>query len=248
MAINWQLRSYTEEEFRKAWASSTSLSGVARELGVRKSGTSINAIRTAGIELGLDKSHFIRPTNRRKFDLDEILVEDSEWYGGAQQVLTLLVAAGLKERKCEHCQIRKWQDAPLTHQLDHINGVRTDYRFENLAVLCPNCHSQTPTWGNKARGGSRVVRRSLSEVCGCGNPCSPGATKCASCRDVAVRASRALAAYDTETLTDGIRRLGYLGYSRLLPVSDNGLRKELRSRGIDPKTITRSYSSVRPEH
>jgi hypothetical protein len=33
--------------------------------------------------------------------------------------------------------------------IDHINGVRDDHRLENLRMLRPNCHSQTPTYGGK---------------------------------------------------------------------------------------------------
>lgn len=38
---------------------------------------------------------------------------------------------------------------PLTLQLDHINGIHNDNRIENLRILCPNCHTQTPTYGPK---------------------------------------------------------------------------------------------------
>ena len=34
----------------------------------------------------------------------------------------------------------------LSLHLDHINGENKDHRLENLRFLCPNCHSQTPTY------------------------------------------------------------------------------------------------------
>ena len=38
---------------------------------------------------------------------------------------------------------------PLPLELDHISGDNTDNRLENLRLLCPNCHAQTPTSGSK---------------------------------------------------------------------------------------------------
>jgi hypothetical protein len=35
--------------------------------------------------------------------------------------------------------------------LDHINGINDDYRPGNLRLLCPNCHSQTPTFAGRNR-------------------------------------------------------------------------------------------------
>lgn len=40
-----------------------------------------------------------------------------------------------------------WNGNVLTLHLDHINGVNNDNRLENLRFLCPNCHSQTDTYG-----------------------------------------------------------------------------------------------------
>lgn len=46
--------------------------------------------------------------------------------------------------KCDNCGI--WNEKEISLQLDHINGDNCDHRIENLRWLCPNCHSQTPTY------------------------------------------------------------------------------------------------------
>lgn len=54
------------------------------------------------------------------------------------------------EYRCEECGITDtYNERPLSLQLDHKNGNNTDNRIENLRFLCPNCHSQTSTFGTK---------------------------------------------------------------------------------------------------
>lgn len=62
-----------------------------------------------------------------------------------------LYKEGVKEERCEICGISEWQNKKISLHLDHINGNNSDHRLENLRILCPNCHSQTPTYSVKNR-------------------------------------------------------------------------------------------------
>jgi 5-methylcytosine-specific restriction endonuclease McrA len=73
-----------------------------------------------------------------------------------------LLSAGLKENRCEACGLTEWLGRPLSMQLHHRNGDGLDNRLENLALLCPNCHSQTDTWGGRNRGGAERRRARMA--------------------------------------------------------------------------------------
>jgi hypothetical protein len=70
-----------------------------------------------------------------------------------------LLELGLLSDCCSRCGIREWRGRPLTIHIDHINGVEDDWRLENLRMLCPNCHSQTPTFS-----GRNLKRRAVASV------------------------------------------------------------------------------------
>ena len=45
-----------------------------------------------------------------------------------------------------------------TLQINHIDGIASNNRRSNLEVLCPNCHSLTPNFGNLNNGFGRSYR------------------------------------------------------------------------------------------
>ncbi|HKE36902.1 MAG TPA: HNH endonuclease signature motif containing protein, partial [Candidatus Baltobacteraceae bacterium] len=57
-----------------------------------------------------------------------------------------LIELEILNERCSRCEITEWRGKPLTLHLDHVNGATRDWRLENLRMLCPNCHSQTPTF------------------------------------------------------------------------------------------------------
>lgn len=138
-------------ELEKAVRESFNLSQVLRRLRYRVSSCSYRLLRREISSRGIDTSHFRKTGgwSGGPRPLDDILVVDS-LHINSHSLKGRLVKEGLLEEKCDVCdRLPEWLGRPLSLHLDHINGERGDNRLSNLRLLCPNCHSQTPTWGVK---------------------------------------------------------------------------------------------------
>ena len=51
--------------------------------------------------------------------------------------------------KCWGCDITEWRGEKLHLEMDHIDGNNKNNIIGNIRILCPNCHSITPTWRYK---------------------------------------------------------------------------------------------------
>jgi DNA-directed RNA polymerase subunit M/transcription elongation factor TFIIS len=60
---------------------------------------------------------------------------------------------------CESCNIPGiHNNAPITLQVDHKDGNAGNNIPANLRLICPNCHSQTATFGARNKGNGRKAR------------------------------------------------------------------------------------------
>lgn len=48
---------------------------------------------------------------------------------------------------------------PIPIELDHIDGNPENNKSDNLRLICPNCHAQTPTYKGRNIGKVRNSKR-----------------------------------------------------------------------------------------
>lgn len=144
-------KKYTREQLSEAVAESRSVRQVIIRLGLNESGSMYSSLKKAIKEWDIDNSHFCGkahlkggiPSNATP--LEEILRKNTTYRSSTLK--RRLIKAGKLEDECSVCGLGPiWEGRELTLELDHINGDRFDNRLENLRVICPNCHSQTPTF------------------------------------------------------------------------------------------------------
>ena len=54
--------------------------------------------------------------------------------------------------ECASCGIAEWNNKPITLWVDHVDGDATNNLASNFRLVCPNCDSQSDTFGGKNRG------------------------------------------------------------------------------------------------
>ena len=140
-------RNFSREELSEIVKSSYSNREVARKLGYAvDGGGTMASLKKMYEELNLDTSHFKgQGWNKENYNYDTFTNGTKKKNG--KSTATPLIA--LRGRKCECCGLSEWLGQPINLEVHHVDGNRSNNDLSNLQLLCPNCHSYTPTFTRK---------------------------------------------------------------------------------------------------
>lgn len=165
---------HTDEEFLNAVQQAVTYTDIVRELGWKAGGYAFKYVKKRLSEMNIDVERFEERKWRkglpngntsRLIPLDVVLVKGR--YTDSGTLRQRLIKEGILEKKCSRCGLDEWQGEELPLSLDHIDGDYYNNLLENLRILCPNCHSLTPTWcGRNKKYGYRKNRKEQRKVNG----------------------------------------------------------------------------------
>ncbi|MFJ9443899.1 HNH endonuclease signature motif containing protein [Kitasatospora sp. NPDC101235] len=152
---------YTKELLQEAVSASQSVAGVLRYLNRPQAGGTQAHVGRRIKALGIDTSHFTGQSHNRgkpsprRLPPGEVLVRRP---AEAKRLPGFRIRRALAElgraEECQGCGTGpEWRGQPMTLEVDHINGDWSDNQPDNLRLLCPNCHSVTPTYCRRKKSG-----------------------------------------------------------------------------------------------
>lgn len=135
-------RNYTNEDIINYAKEVNSIAQLLEKLDLRKAGGNYAQLKKNLQKLNVDTSHW----TGQAWNKDQQLKDWSE-YTRASNLKPHLI----KERGhcCESCGNSEWLSNPIPLEVEHMDGDRTNNSYDNLKLLCCNCHALTPTWRRK---------------------------------------------------------------------------------------------------
>jgi hypothetical protein len=143
-------RQYDISKLPEAVVGSKSYKDVARYLGKGSIGSIKRQIKNQNLNISHFNSQESRTIEMKK--LGKIYKESEIFVINPTASLATVKRffRAVTKYKCVSCDNEGFYNGlSLILQMDHKNGNKKDCRKKNLRWLCPNCHCQTSTWGNK---------------------------------------------------------------------------------------------------
>ena len=156
MSSVYTIYNIKDEDFIEIIKTSTTWTEIIRRCGYNGLGNNKTIVKRCQ-KLNIDITHLPSGQgdnrhkigkNKKTYKIEQILVENSTYNNGTRLKKRLIKEKGF-EYKCYNCNLTEWMGKPIPLDLEHINGIHSDNRIENLTFLCCNCHALTDTYKGK---------------------------------------------------------------------------------------------------
>jgi 5-methylcytosine-specific restriction endonuclease McrA len=250
---------YTYDDVISAVEKSKSIANVLRLVGLKAKGGNYQTMKKFISDNHIDVTHFTgqgHNVGENYNRINEIIPIEYYMVDGLMYSSTSLkqrlINEGIKEHKCENCNLDTWLGKKIPLELHHIDGNHFNNQLDNIQILCPNCHADTPNY----RGNNRSVKRTPKTMremypelfekkertikvekikrdvvnggkfCECGKKIDKRSKTCELCYQIK---NRKVGRPEKEILLKDVETLGYSATGRKYGVSDNAVRKWLKS-------------------
>ena len=156
-----------DDKFSELVKTSVSVGDICRKLSTRKGGQIFTNIQRRIHMMKLDTNHFI---DGRVGEYSPLHISKEEFMQrftneipmDAKWMKKKIIEFSMLPHKCNKCGLKDtWNNEPLTLHMDHVDGDYMNNSLSNLRFLCPNCHSQTPTFSM----GKRKKKEYICQIC-----------------------------------------------------------------------------------
>lgn len=157
-----------------------------------------------------------------------------------------MIREGIKEYRCEICGLSEWQNKKIPLELHHKNCNHFDNNFDNLQILCPNCHAQQEGnaganyhkyYSNNNNNNNNYKKdknnnKILCPICK-KNLMLPTSKTCINCK---YESQRVVERPSREELKELIRNKPFTQIGKMFGVTDNAIRKWCKSYNLPYKS------------
>lgn len=132
-------KSYTDEQIVEYAKEVRSMAQLFVKIGIRPAGGNYANMKRRLQQLNISTDHWTGQAWSKNQQL-----KDWSQYTRVEKLKPHLIQK--RGHKCELCSKKSWLKRPIPLEVHHKDGDRTNNEYDNLQLLCPNCHAQTDNY------------------------------------------------------------------------------------------------------